>query len=132
MNASIASIAILITTIFLLVAKIIYQSKEIKSLKLRLYDRELPQRIMCHTAQIIRFVVGTKVDPEEGRLFPSKELKERVRRRLAEEASEKIMDFAMVETSEEECIIGKIETIKAQFAIADMSGCGEPYFKEEK
>lgn len=128
----IAIIAILTLTIFLLVAKVICQNKEIKSLKLRLYDRELPQRITFSTAQIIRFAVATKIDPEEGRLFPSKELKERVRCRLAEEASERIMDFAMVETSEEECIIGKIETVEAHFAIADMSGFGEPYFKEGK
>lgn len=94
-------------------------------------EQKLP-RVICHTAQVIRFSVATKVDPEEGRHFSPRELKERVRCRLAEEASEKIMDFAMVETSEEECVIGKIETVKARFAIADMSDFGEPYFKEEK
>lgn len=110
----------------------IYYEKGKEDGKSEALEQKLPPRAICHSAQIIRFVVGTKVDPEEGRLFPSKKLKERVRRRLAEEASERIMNFAMVETSEEECIIGKIETIKAHFAIADMSGFGEPYFKEEK
>lgn len=128
MNALIAISAILMLTTFLLVVKVIRQNKEIKHLN----DRKLPQKAICYTAPIIRFAVGTKVDPEEGRLFPSKELKERVRRRLAEEASEKIMDFAMVKTRTEECIVGEIKTVEAHFAIADMSGCGEPYFKEEK
>ena len=128
----IAIIAILTSAIFLLIVKVICQSKEIKSLKLRLYDRKLPQRAICYTAPIIRFSVATKVDYEEGRHFSPRELEERVRRRLAEEASEKIMDFAMVESSEEESIIGIIKIIKAHFAIADMSGFKEPHFKEEK
>lgn len=110
----------------------IYYEKGKEDGKNEALKQKLPPRAICHTAQIIRFSVATRVDPEEGRHFPPKELKERVRRRLAEEASERIMNFAMVETSEEECIIGKIETIKAHFAIADMSGFGEPYFKEEK
>lgn len=118
-----------LTNIYLLWGIKIFYEKGKEDGKNEALEQKLP-RVICHTAQVIRFSVATKVDPEEGRHFSPRELKERVRRQLAEEASERIMDFAMVETSEEESIIGKIETIKAHFAIADMSDFGEPYFKE--
>lgn len=124
---------VLAPMVIALVINSFYQSEEIKRAEKRLKENIFaPPTFASHRTQMVKIMVGTKVDPMERKHLSASEVKEKVRRRLAEEISERIVDYACIITCKEQCIVGEIETVKAYFTIADMSDFGEPYFKEKK